>query len=135
MRRNLIKARKDKGWTQEKTAELLGISPRQYQRLEYGESLGTISCWDALELKFGIHQMELRKNEGSHHGKAKSQEKHEEHQENQHSGTRARARTRRTQRMRRRIRQRRRQRGQDQQGSGIAYTSRRDPRSCKADPR
>lgn len=60
MRTNLIQARKDKGWTQEQTAEKLDISFRQYQRIESGEAHGTIETWDKIEDLFLLTSRHLR---------------------------------------------------------------------------
>ena len=56
----LKKNRKDKGMTQQAVADYLGISQRQYQRIEAGESDGTFKMWDTLEDLFSIHQRQLR---------------------------------------------------------------------------
>jgi len=69
MRCNLIKARKDKKWSQEQTAEKLGISLRQYQRIESGESAGTIDMWDRLEDLFLLTSRYLRGLPAIGHGK------------------------------------------------------------------
>lgn len=60
MRENLKKARKDAGMTQQQVADRLGISLRQYQRMESGISVGDISLWDMLEDVFNVHQRVLR---------------------------------------------------------------------------
>ena len=60
MRKNLQQARKDKGMTQQQVAEFLGITIRMYQRLESGELMGSVKCWDDLEDLFGIPQRQLR---------------------------------------------------------------------------
>ncbi len=70
MRENLKKARKEAGMTQQQMADRLGISLRQYQRMEAGISVGDISLWDMLEDIFNVHQRVLRE---IHHGKADSQ--------------------------------------------------------------
>lgn len=62
MRRNLITARKEKGLTQAKTAEAIGISLRYYQQIEQGTRTGDVELWDALEDITGIHQRVLREN-------------------------------------------------------------------------
>lgn len=72
MRSNLIKARKDKKWSQEQTAEKLGISLRQYQRIESGESIGTIDQWDRLEDLFLLTSRYLRGIPAIGHGKEDS---------------------------------------------------------------
>lgn len=73
MRTNLIRARKDKGWTQEQTAEKIGINIRYYKAIEYGEKLGAIWIWDDLEDIFGVNQRVLREN---HPDTKDSQAKH-----------------------------------------------------------
>ena len=70
MRNNLIKARKDKGWTQEQVADKVIINLRYYKAIESGERLGAIWIWDKLEDLFQIHQRILRENR---HGKGDSQ--------------------------------------------------------------
>lgn len=62
MRRNLKEARRKAGLTQEKIAEKLGISLRQYQRVEAGSAYGTFEMWDSLEDMFNVHQRILREN-------------------------------------------------------------------------
>lgn len=69
MRCNLIKARKDRKWTQSETAEKLGISFRQYQRIESGESKGTIELWDKIEDLFLLTSRFLRGIPAIGHGK------------------------------------------------------------------
>ena len=56
----LKQARKDAGMTQQEVADRVGISWRQYQRIESGKILGRIAVWDALEDLFGVHQRKLR---------------------------------------------------------------------------
>ena len=60
MRANLKKARKDAGLTQEKMAEMLGISVVYYQKIEAGERTGRFESWDTLEDITGTHQRKLR---------------------------------------------------------------------------
>ena len=60
MRHALQQARERKGLTQSKVAEILGMSVRQYQRLESGDSNGVFRHWDALEDLLGVHQRILR---------------------------------------------------------------------------
>ncbi len=60
MRENLKQARKVAGLTQQAMAEKLGVSTRQYQRIESGTSQGTFEMWDALEDLTGVHQRVLR---------------------------------------------------------------------------
>ena len=59
-RENLRNARKAAGMTQQQVADKLGVSYRQYQRIESGSAYGTIETWDALEDLFKIHQRVLR---------------------------------------------------------------------------
>lgn len=72
MRCNLIKARKEKKWTQAETAEKLGISFRQYQRIESGEAIGTIELWDKIEDLFLLTSRHLRGLPSIGHGKEDS---------------------------------------------------------------
>lgn len=60
MRKNLQDARKSAGLTQDEVAEKIGVSTRQYQRLESGSSNGSFRHWDALEDLLGVHQRTLR---------------------------------------------------------------------------
>lgn len=60
MRQRLKEARLNAGLTQEKMAEMLGISVRYYQNIESGERDGNFAIWDALEDITGIHQRRLR---------------------------------------------------------------------------
>ena len=60
MRENLKRARKEKGLTQQALADELGISLRQYQRIEAGIAYGTFDLWDKLEDLFNVHQRILR---------------------------------------------------------------------------
>ncbi len=60
MRKNLRQARKEKGLTQQKMADLLGISLRYYQQIEAGDRTGDFVIWDMLEDITGIHQRILR---------------------------------------------------------------------------
>lgn len=60
MRKNLQKARKDAGMTQQAMADKLHVGLRQYQRIEQGTSHGTFDLWDNLEDFFNIHQRVLR---------------------------------------------------------------------------
>ena len=73
MRENLKAARKAKGMTQQAMAEYLGISTRQYQRIERGTSHGTYEIWDLLEDMFNIHQRKLREISTIHHDQEASQ--------------------------------------------------------------
>lgn len=49
MRKNLINARKNKGYTQKELAQKTGISERYYQKLEAGTSTGNIETWFKLK--------------------------------------------------------------------------------------
>lgn len=60
-RDNLKAARRAAGMTQQQVADRLGISLRSYCRLESGEVIGCIACWDELEDLFGVNQRELRR--------------------------------------------------------------------------
>ena len=60
MRKNLKEARQKAGMTQQEVAECLKIDLRTYQRIEEGETPGSIRVWDALEDLFGIPQRKLR---------------------------------------------------------------------------
>lgn len=59
-RENLKAARQEKGMTQQQVADHLGITLRNYQKIESGKLLGRIASWDKLEDLFGIHQRTLR---------------------------------------------------------------------------
>lgn len=52
MRTNLINVRKSKKLTQAETAKLIGITDRQYQRLEAGTSDGSVKVWQRLSELF-----------------------------------------------------------------------------------
>ena len=60
MRKNLKKARKAKGLTQQALAEKLGVSERYYRLIEAGTRCGDFEIWDKLEDLVGIHQRILR---------------------------------------------------------------------------
>lgn len=60
MRENLRNARLDNNMTQKQVAEYLHTAERYYKQIEYGERLGSIAMWDALEDLFSIHQRTLR---------------------------------------------------------------------------
>ncbi len=66
MRENLKRARKEKGLTQQQTADLLGIGLRHYQKLEANQTNGSFELWDALEDILGKHQRILRENGDNH---------------------------------------------------------------------
>ena len=52
MRDNLINQRKDHHYTQGALAEILGITDRQYRRLEAGTSNGSMKIWQQLAKMF-----------------------------------------------------------------------------------
>lgn len=60
MRKNLKKARIDKGMTQQAVADHLGISLVYYQKIEQGARTGDFDIWDSLEDLFSVHQRVLR---------------------------------------------------------------------------
>lgn len=64
-RENLRKVRRERSMTQQQVADAVGISWRQYQRIEMGRILGRIEVWDALEDLFGVHQRKLREVSGT----------------------------------------------------------------------
>jgi len=61
MRMNLKNARKEKSMTQKQVADYLIIKVEYYKKIEYGQRVGAVELWDALEDLFNIHQRELRK--------------------------------------------------------------------------
>lgn len=72
-RENLKKERKEKGLTQQNVADQLGLSLRQYQRIELGQAYGTYEMWDKLEDLFNVHQRKLREVSTIHHDKEDNQ--------------------------------------------------------------
>lgn len=50
MRKNLIAARHEKGYTQLILAEMIGTSVRNYQYLEAGTSVGSMKLWQKLSV-------------------------------------------------------------------------------------
>ena len=52
MRQNLIAERKLNNLTQDKTANLIGITPRHYKSLEAGTSNGSVTIWEKLRNLF-----------------------------------------------------------------------------------
>ena len=66
MRKNLKKARNDKGMTQQVMADALGITLRYYKALESGERLGGIEHWDKMEDLLSVHQRVLREISRNH---------------------------------------------------------------------
>lgn len=63
MRKNLKKARREAGLTQQAMADKLNIGLRHYKKIESGESLGSIAIWDALEDILSVNQRILRSTE------------------------------------------------------------------------
>ena len=59
-RKRLKQERAQKKLTQEDVAKYLSITVRAYQRLESGETLGSITHWDKLEDLFNVPQRALR---------------------------------------------------------------------------
>ena len=76
MRKNLKKARKEKGLTQQQVADQINVGLRHYQKLEAGETNGSFEIWDALEDILGKHQRKLREISGNHHVPKESQQEH-----------------------------------------------------------
>ena len=77
MRANLKQARKDKGMTQQRMADYLGISARYYKSIESGAQIGHVEMWDKMEDLFNIHQRTLREIfADNHHGKEDNPKKH-----------------------------------------------------------
>lgn len=60
MRNKLKSAREQKGMTQKQVAAHLGITERTYQRIESGQTLGSIRHWDKLEDLLNVPQRRLR---------------------------------------------------------------------------
>lgn len=52
MRSNLIKTRKKRRLSQKQTAKELGITERQYQKIEAGTSDGSMKIWRKLSAMF-----------------------------------------------------------------------------------
>lgn len=73
MRKNLKRARKEKGLTQQQMADKLGIGLVYYQKIEQGSRTGDFTIWDDLEDITGIHQRKLREMQATHHDRANSQ--------------------------------------------------------------
>lgn len=61
MRKILKEARMEAGMTQQKVADMTGISHTYYQKIEAGNRTGDVYIWDRLEDIFKIHQRVLRK--------------------------------------------------------------------------
>lgn len=55
LRENLISARKNRELTQAQVADTIGVSERQYQRLEAGTSNGSIDTWSKLKALFNTN--------------------------------------------------------------------------------
>lgn len=70
MRKNLRKARREAGLTQQQVADSLNTSLVYYQKIEAGSRTGNFEIWDALEDLFKIHQRKLREISNSHPDKA-----------------------------------------------------------------
>lgn len=60
MRKNLKKARKTAGLTQQAMADKLHVGLRHYKKIESGETLGSIDLWDKLEDILSVNQRVLR---------------------------------------------------------------------------
>ena len=73
MRKNLKKARNDKGMTQQVMADALGIGLQHYQKIEYAKLNGSFAVWDALEDILGIRQRILRELPNNHPCQVKNQ--------------------------------------------------------------
>ncbi|MFT3837893.1 MAG: helix-turn-helix transcriptional regulator [Myxococcaceae bacterium] len=56
---NLIRLRKERGWTQEHLAEDADLIPTHVQKLEYGVSNATLKTIAALAAAFGVQPIEL----------------------------------------------------------------------------
>lgn len=63
MRENLKNARKAAGLTAQQTAEKICVTLRHYRKLESGDTLGSVTVWDALEDLFNLNQRFLRQEE------------------------------------------------------------------------
>ncbi|MGI6181489.1 MAG: helix-turn-helix transcriptional regulator [Agathobaculum sp.] len=72
MRENLRAARRAKKMTQQQIADYLGVGLRHYQKIEYGEIIGSFSVWDALEDLLEVHQRRLREMQDIRRGTIKS---------------------------------------------------------------
>ena len=66
MRDNLKNARKAAGLTQQQVTDILGLTLRHYQKVEYEEVSGSFEVWDALEDLLGVHQRILRASSNTH---------------------------------------------------------------------
>ena len=71
-RNNLKTARRAAGLTQQAVADKVGLSLREYHRIERGEIIGSIAVWDALEDMLGVNQRTLRENGDTRHAQAEN---------------------------------------------------------------
>lgn len=62
MRHNLVNARKEAHLTQTDVANKIGIISQYYQKIEYGERIGSVKIWDNLEDLFNKPQRFLQEN-------------------------------------------------------------------------
>lgn len=69
MRKRLQNARHAVGLTQQEMADRLGVGLRHYKKIESGETLGSVSIWDAIEDIVAVNQRDLRE---IYHGKEDS---------------------------------------------------------------
>lgn len=76
MRKNLKKARRKAGMTQQQMADKLEISLTYYQKIEAGSRTGDFWIWDTLEDITGIHQRKLREISENHPVLKGNQSKH-----------------------------------------------------------
>lgn len=72
VRQYLKDARQKAGMTQQQVANYLHTDVRYYKQIEYGDRLGSIAMWDALEDLFSIHQRKLREISENRPGKEDS---------------------------------------------------------------
>lgn len=73
MRKNLKEAREGKGMTQQAMADMLEVGLRHYQKIEHGDTTGSVEVWDALEDILEIHQRKLRVISDTHPAPLKNQ--------------------------------------------------------------
>ena len=73
MRKLLKSARESKGMTQQQVADYLNVGLRHYQKIESGETMGSIEIWNALEDLTGIHQRKLREISSIHRAPKENQ--------------------------------------------------------------
>lgn len=62
MRHDLIAQREKRNLTQKQVAKSLGISERNYQRYESGESKGDIEFWVKLSELLGVDILQIYRN-------------------------------------------------------------------------